>query len=92
MLYMLNNIKNNDFKSENVYTNLNYAVFLFNQGDRVGASTKLTQFRKYFDQIVQGGKRARDIDPELQEISSKLGPILNLGDLAAQSPPSRSQP
>lgn len=48
---------------ENVYTNLNYAVFLYNQGDRQGAASRLLIFRKNFDSIIQG-KRA-DIDPEV---------------------------
>ncbi|CAF0853209.1 unnamed protein product [Brachionus calyciflorus] len=65
---------------ENVYTNLNYAVFLYNQGDRQGAASKLIEFRKNFDSILQG--KRRDIDPELQEISSKLGPILNIGEIS----------
>jgi hypothetical protein len=96
--------------SENVYTNLNYAVFLYNQGDRQGAATRLINFRKIFDSIIQG--KRKEIDPEvgfyhadkykvnifdfklffflfkLQEISSKLGPILNVGDLV--KPPSSS--
>lgn len=65
---------------ENIYTNLNYAVFLYNQGDRQGSANRLTNFRKYFESIVQG--KSKDIDPELQEISAKLGPILSLGELA----------
>jgi Tfp pilus assembly protein PilF len=48
---------------ENVYTNLNYAVFLYNQGDRQAAASRLINFRKNFDSIIQG-KRA-DIDPEV---------------------------
>ena len=46
-----------------MYTNLNYAIFLYNQGDRLGSSNKLVSFRKNFDSIVQGKKR--DIDPEV---------------------------
>ncbi len=75
-------------KSENVYTNLNYAVFLYNRGDRQGASQRLISFRKHFENIVHG--QAKDIDPELQEVSSKLGPILNLGDLAGKTKSSYS--
>ena len=82
---------------------MNYAIFLYNQGDRQGAAEKLINFRKNFDSIVQGGKR-REIDSEvinnktlnfnsrtiynifliyqikkkLAEVSSKLGPILNI--------------
>lgn len=97
--------------SENVYTNLNYAVFLYNQGDRQGAASRLITFRKNFDSIVQG--KRRDIDPEvkinkymtaefivfniykkvnlnffskLQEISAKLGPILNVGETSNTKP------
>jgi hypothetical protein len=43
---------------------LNYAIFLYNQGDRQGAAEKLINFRKNFDSIAQGGKR-RDIDSEV---------------------------
>ena len=79
------------FFRENVYTNLNYAVFLYNQGDRMGASAKLMGFRKNFETIAQGGKRIRDIDPELQEISSKLGPMLNVGEIPAKTPATPSK-
>ena len=73
---------------ENVYTNLNYAVFLYNQGDRQAAATRLVTFRKIFDAIIQG--KRREIDPELQEISSKLGPVLNVGELV--KPPQAANP
>ena len=51
------------FDRENIYTNLNYAVFLYNQGDRQGSANRLTNFRKYFESIVQG--KSKDIDPEV---------------------------
>ena len=54
------------FWSENVYTNLNYAVFLYNQGDRQAASNRLVEFRKNFDAILQG--KRRDIDPEVRRL------------------------
>ena len=63
---------------------------MYNQGDRMGASARLVSFRKNFEAIVQGGKRIRDVDPELQEISSKLGPMLNVGELPAKDQASSS--
>ena len=60
---MTNILKKIIFLRENVYTNLNYAVFLYNQGDKQGAAAKLLNFRKYFDNIIQG--KRRDIDPEV---------------------------
>lgn len=62
---------------ENVYTNLNYAIFLYNQGDIKNASVRLNNYHKYYGQLVQAKKR--DIDPELQSIAARLGPILNFG-------------
>ncbi len=56
--------------SENVYTNLNYAVFLYNQGDKQGAATRLITFRKIFDTIIQG--KRKEIDPEVSYLSSKV--------------------
>lgn len=52
--------------SDNVYTNLNYAVFLYNRGDRRGASTRLLTFRKNYDNLVQNQKR--DIDQEVRKL------------------------
>jgi Tfp pilus assembly protein PilF len=49
--------------SDNIYTNLNYAVFLYNQGDRQAAASRLMIFRKIYETIVQGKKK--DIDPEV---------------------------
>ena len=51
------------FYSENVYTNLNYAVFLYNQGDKQGSASRLINFRKHFDNLQQG--KGKDIDPEV---------------------------
>jgi hypothetical protein len=48
---------------DNIYTNLNYAVFLYNQGDRQGSANRLIAFRKNFDNILQG--KGKDIDPEV---------------------------
>ena len=52
------------FTSENIYTNLNYSVFLYNQGDRQGSASKLTNFRRHFESIIQG--KSKDIDPEVK--------------------------
>ncbi len=49
--------------NENIYTNMNYAVFSYNQGDRHKSSSCLMNFRKHFDTILQG--RGKDIDPEV---------------------------
>lgn len=56
--------------SENIYTNMNYAVFLYNQGDRQGSSSRLMNFRKHFDAIVQG--KGKDIDPEVHAYFNSL--------------------
>ena len=42
---------------------MNFAVFLYNQGDRQGAATRLIEFRKNFEAIIQG--KRKDIDPEV---------------------------
>ena len=40
-----------------------FAVFLYNQGDRRNASTRLLSFRKSHEALVQA--KRRDIDPEV---------------------------
>jgi hypothetical protein len=52
------------FNSDNIYTNLNYSIFLYTQGDRLNSTNKLIHFRKNFDSILQG--KRRDIDPEVK--------------------------
>lgn len=44
-------------------------MFLYNQGDRQGAATRLITFRKNFDSIVQGNRR--EVDPEVSVYSSE---------------------
>jgi hypothetical protein len=48
---------------------LNYAIFLYNQGDRQNATNKLINFRKNFDSILQG--KRREIDPEVKILDLK---------------------
>ncbi|ELU12061.1 hypothetical protein CAPTEDRAFT_94608, partial [Capitella teleta] len=54
---------------------LNYAVFLYNQGDRRGAQKQFNSFETATK--AQGNV---EIDPEMLELSSKLGPALQVGE------------
>lgn len=67
--------------------NLNYAVFLYNMGDR-SAATK--QFSVY-EQCMAAAAQA-DIDPEILEVSRKLGPSLQVGETLVGEVQKKSQP
>ncbi|XP_059169614.1 Bardet-Biedl syndrome 4 protein-like isoform X2 [Physella acuta] len=55
---------------------VNYAVLLFNKGDRRKASHLLTQFDALVTLNRSSGK---ETDPELIELASKLGPAIHIG-------------
>ena len=64
-------------------------MFLYSQDDKAGASSRLISFRKNYD-AIQAGKSAKDIDPELQDISTKLSSLLNIGKIASEPTPASS--
>ncbi|XP_013408748.1 Bardet-Biedl syndrome 4 protein [Lingula anatina] len=57
---------------------LNYAVFLYNQGER---KTAAKQYAIYEHRLKQAReKNPKAIDPELLEVGTKLGPALQVGE------------
>ncbi|XP_064641769.1 Bardet-Biedl syndrome 4 protein-like isoform X2 [Lineus longissimus] len=56
---------------------LNYAVFLYNLGDRKAAAKYFANFE---DRLRTSKQASRPIDPEILEVSAKLGPALQVGE------------
>ncbi|KAK7114783.1 BBSome complex member BBS4-like isoform X2 [Littorina saxatilis] len=63
---------------------LNYALFLHNIGDRKQAAKQFAQF----DQRMKNAKQGQqNVDQELLEMASKLGPALQVGEGLVWKPP-----
>ncbi|XP_071785789.1 BBSome complex member BBS4-like [Asterias amurensis] len=57
---------------------LNYSVFLYNTGDRKAATKQFTAFEQMMQKRKETGPA--ELDPEIIEIASKLGPALQVGE------------
>ncbi|NWT04413.1 BBS4 protein, partial [Mionectes macconnelli] len=71
----------------NPLINLNYAVLLYNQGDKEGA---LRQFQE-MERRVSAAKEssAPDFDPEMVEAAQKMGAVLQVGETLVWTKPSK---
>ncbi|XP_033119687.1 Bardet-Biedl syndrome 4 protein-like [Anneissia japonica] len=58
--------------------NLNFCVFLYKQGDRKAATKQFSHFESKLKRLTDSGNS--NIDYELLEVSSKLGPALQVGE------------
>jgi len=61
-----------NIQSDNPLTHLNYAIMLYNNGDKVQATKQFTHFES-----VRGN--AGTVDADIDQIAEKLGPILQVG-------------
>ncbi|KAL8570486.1 Bardet-Biedl syndrome 4 protein [Nucella lapillus] len=69
---------------------LNYAMLLYNTGDRKQASKQFAQFEQRIKMAKQG---QQSIDQELLDMATKLGPALQVGEgLVWKAPASSSSP
>lgn len=55
---------------------LNYSIFLYNSGDKSGATKQFSQYEQRYESM----KSSEDIDPEIFEVGQKLGPCLQMGE------------
>ncbi|NWU12933.1 BBS4 protein, partial [Cephalopterus ornatus] len=71
----------------NPLINLNYAVLLYNQGDKEGA---LSQYQE-MERRVSAAKEssAPDFDPEMVEVAQKMGAALQVGESLVWTKPSK---
>ncbi|BFZ13361.1 hypothetical protein BsWGS_16400 [Bradybaena similaris] len=60
---------------------VNYALFLYQSGDRRKASTCLTQFDTLSATLKNSG---REVDQGLTELATQLGPLIHIGSLATR--------
>ncbi|XP_022103425.1 Bardet-Biedl syndrome 4 protein-like isoform X2 [Acanthaster planci] len=57
---------------------LNYSLFLYNLGDRKGATKHFSAYEQSLQKLREAG--TVDVDPELIDTASKLGPALQVGE------------
>ncbi|XP_071480015.1 BBSome complex member BBS4-like [Diadema antillarum] len=57
---------------------LNYAVFLYNRGERKTAAKHYATFEQKLQKLKEAG--GQEIDQELIDVASKLGPALQVGE------------
>ncbi|NWT16515.1 BBS4 protein, partial [Vireo altiloquus] len=71
----------------NPLINLNYAVLLYNQGDKQGA---LRQYQEMERKVtVARESSAPDFDPEMVEMAQKMGAALQVGESLVWTKPSK---
>ncbi|NWS16564.1 BBS4 protein, partial [Pachyramphus minor] len=71
----------------NPLINLNYAVLLYNQGDKEGA---LSQYQE-MERRISAAKESStpDFDPEMVEVAQKMGAVLQVGESLVWTKPSK---
>ncbi|OPJ70001.1 Bardet-Biedl syndrome 4 protein [Patagioenas fasciata monilis] len=62
----------------NPLVNLNYAVLLYNQGDKKGALCQYQEMEKKVNTVKESS--ALDFDPEMVEVAQKMGAALQVGE------------
>ncbi|NWW22554.1 BBS4 protein, partial [Falcunculus frontatus] len=71
----------------NPLINLNYAVLLYNQGDKQGA---LSQYQEMERKVTVARKSSTpDFDPEMVEMAQKMGAALQVGESLVWTKPSK---
>ncbi|XP_071813396.1 BBSome complex member BBS4-like isoform X1 [Apostichopus japonicus] len=70
--------------------NLNFCIFLYNQGDRKSAAKQFSQFEQKYKKMKESA--TQDIDPEIIEIANKLGPALQVGESLVWKAESSTKP
>ncbi|XP_074645455.1 BBSome complex member BBS4-like isoform X2 [Tubulanus polymorphus] len=70
-----------DDKKNSAAIHLNYSVFLYNQGERSAATKQYALFEQKLKT-----ENSKDVDPEIMELSFKLGPALHVGESLVWKP------
>lgn len=68
---------------------LNYAIFLYNNGDRKLAGTQFAQFEA---QVKAAKQSQQNVDQQLLEMASRLGPALQVGENLVWKPTAAARP
>ncbi|XP_007056524.1 Bardet-Biedl syndrome 4 protein isoform X2 [Chelonia mydas] len=71
----------------NPLVNLNYAVLLYNQGDKKGALCQYHEMEKKVNSLKENS--ALDFDPEMVDVAQKLGAALQAGESLVWTKPVR---
>ncbi|NXP70553.1 BBS4 protein, partial [Ramphastos sulfuratus] len=71
----------------NPLVNLNYAVLLYNQGDKKGALCQYQEMERKVNALKESS--TPDFDPEMVEVAQKMGVALQVGESLVWTKPSR---
>ncbi|NXI52738.1 BBS4 protein, partial [Chloroceryle aenea] len=71
----------------NPLVNLNYAVLLYNQGDKKGALCQYQEMEKKVNVVKESG--TLDFDPEMVEVAQRMGAALQVGETVVWTKPSK---
>ncbi|NXA07878.1 BBS4 protein, partial [Sapayoa aenigma] len=71
----------------NPLINLNYAVLLYNQGDKEGALSQYQEMERRVSAAREGS--APDFDPEMVEVAQKMAAALQVGESLVWTKPSK---
>ncbi|XP_051484352.1 Bardet-Biedl syndrome 4 protein isoform X2 [Apus apus] len=71
----------------NPLVNLNYAILLYNQGDKQGALCQYQEMEKKVSVVKESS--ALDFDPEMVEVAQKMGAALQVGESLVWTKPSK---
>ncbi|KAM6303837.1 BBSome complex member BBS4 isoform 1-T1 [Podargus strigoides] len=71
----------------NPLINLNYAILLYNQGDKKGALCQYQEMEKKVLAAKESG--TPDFDPEMMEVAQKMGAALQVGESLVWTKPSK---
>ena len=69
----------------NPLVNLNYAVLLYNQGEKGGARAQYQEMEKKVNMLKDSS--SLDFDPEMVEVAQKLGAALQVGEALVWTKP-----
>ncbi|NXX41871.1 BBS4 protein, partial [Tricholaema leucomelas] len=71
----------------NPLVNLNYAVLLYNQGDKKGALCQYQEMERKVNALKESS--TPDFDPEMVEVAQKMGVALQVGESLVWTKPSK---
>ncbi|KAM9375064.1 BBSome complex member BBS4 [Phaethornis superciliosus] len=71
----------------NPLVNLNYAILLYNQGDKKGALCQYQEMEKKVNVVKENS--TLDFDPEMVEVAQKMGAALQVGESLVWTKPSK---
>ncbi|NXA33138.1 BBS4 protein, partial [Eudromia elegans] len=71
----------------NPLVNLNYAVLLYNQGDKTGALCQYQEMEKKVNMLKESS--TFDLDPEMVDVAQKMGAALQVGESLVWTKPTK---